>query len=92
DLTDRVALVLGEGEAVETKAGFLSRAGATLRRAARFSPDLLDGCAIAVGAGAPEDDLQALSAACKARGVPVNVVDRTELCSFIMPAIVDRAP
>src|SRR5919107_256409 len=92
DLKGRVALVVGEGEAADIKAGFLSRAGAALRRAERFSPDLLEGCAIAIGSGAPEEDLQALSAACKARGVPVNVVDRTELCSFIMPAIVDRAP
>jgi uroporphyrin-III C-methyltransferase/precorrin-2 dehydrogenase/sirohydrochlorin ferrochelatase len=92
DLHDRVALVVGEGEAAETKAGFLSRAGAALRRSARFSPELLEGCAVAVGAGAPEEDLRALSAACKARGVPVNVVDRTELCSFVMPAIVDRSP
>ena len=67
DLKDRVALVLGEGEAADTKAGFLSRAGATLRRAARYSPELLENCAVAVGAGAAEEDLRALSAACKAR-------------------------
>jgi uroporphyrin-III C-methyltransferase/precorrin-2 dehydrogenase/sirohydrochlorin ferrochelatase len=92
DLAGRVAVVLGEGEAADTKAGLLLRAGATLRRAARFSPALLEGCAVAVGAGAPEEDLRALSEVWKARGVPVNIVDRTELCSFIMPAIVDRAP
>jgi len=34
----------------------------------------------------------AASAAAKAKGVPVNVVDAPELSTFIMPAIVDRAP
>lgn len=96
DLSGRVAFVLGEGEAVEMKAGLLARAGAVLHRAGRFGGEhgeaLPEGCAIAIGAGAPEEDLRALSAHCLARGVPVNIVDRTELCSFVMPAIVDRSP
>ena len=33
-----------------------------------------------------------VSRAAKARGIPVNVVDAAELSTFIMPAILDRAP
>ncbi|MFC0408436.1 siroheme synthase CysG [Roseomonas elaeocarpi] len=92
DLRSRAVLLLGEGEAIESKAALLRGAGATLRRSARFEPEALDGCAAAFGAGAPEADLRALSELAQARGVPVNIVDRPELCSFITPAILDRDP
>jgi uroporphyrin-III C-methyltransferase/precorrin-2 dehydrogenase/sirohydrochlorin ferrochelatase len=92
ELSGRIALVLGEGEAIDRKAEPLARCGAILRRAARFDPALLDGVAIAIGADAAEEDLRALSAEAQLRGIPVNIVDRAELCSFVMPAIVDRDP
>ncbi len=92
DLHGRPALVLGAGEAAARKAELLRRAGAELRRAERFAPDLLAGCAIAVGADAPEAELRALAAAARASGIPCNIVDRPDLGSFIMPAVIDRDP
>lgn len=57
-----------------------------------FGPHHLDGCSLAIGAsGHPATDA-AVATAAGARNLPVNIVDRPELCSFIMPAIVDRAP
>lgn len=92
DLQGRVALVLGTGEVAERKADLLRQAGATLRFAERFAPELLEGCAIAIGADAEPAELHTLAAACRARGIPVNVVDRPALCTALMPSIIDRAP
>jgi uroporphyrin-III C-methyltransferase/precorrin-2 dehydrogenase/sirohydrochlorin ferrochelatase len=92
DLSGRAVLVLGAGEIAERKADLLRQAGAVTRLRPTFDRTDLDGCALAIGADAPEADLLALSAAAQACGIPVNIVDRPELCSFIMPAIVDRDP
>ncbi|MEO8713705.1 MAG: siroheme synthase CysG [Acetobacteraceae bacterium] len=92
DLANRRALVVGDGPAAARKAAALREAGATVAAHPRFAPHLLDGCAIAIGADAPDADLVALSAAAQARGIPVNIVDRPALCGFIAPAIVDRDP
>ncbi len=92
DLRGRRALVLGGGATAQRKADLLRSAGAEVLVVSAYCDGMLDGCAIAIGTDAADADLVALSAAAKARGIPVNVVDRPDLCSFIMPAIVDRDP
>ncbi|MBV9250369.1 MAG: hypothetical protein JO227_14130 [Acetobacteraceae bacterium] len=92
DLIGRRAVVLGHGVAAERKAALLERAGAQVRIAAAFEESLLEKCALIIGVNAPDHDLRAASNAAICRGIPVNVVDRPELCSFIMPAIIDRDP
>ena len=92
DLAGRRVLVLGDGEVAARKSEPLARAGAVIVQATRFAAADLVGCVLAVGADAPEAELRALSQAAQRAGLPVNVVDRPELCSFIMPALVDRDP
>ncbi|MGI4955010.1 MAG: siroheme synthase CysG, partial [Janthinobacterium lividum] len=92
DLRQRPALVVGEGEAAERKAEALRRAGAIVRATPSFDPADLPGCAIAIGAEAPIETLQALFDAARAIGIPVNIVDKPALCSYITPSVIDRAP
>ena len=57
-----------------------------------FHPAALDGCALAIAATDDRAVNQQVSDAAKARGIPVNVVDQPDLCTFIMPSIIDRSP
>ncbi|MEQ8346022.1 MAG: siroheme synthase CysG [Sneathiellaceae bacterium] len=57
-----------------------------------FLPEDLDGAVLAYAASEEDATDRAVSRAAQAAGVPVNVVDRPELSTFITPAIVDRSP
>ena len=57
-----------------------------------FHPDQLDGAALVIAATDDNTINQLVSQSAKSRYIPVNVVDHPGLCSFIMPAIVDRSP
>ena len=92
ELANRRVLILGRGEAADRRAASYAALGAVIERAEMFDPAALPGCALAAGAGAPEADLRALSDHAQRLGIPVNVVDRPELSSFITPSIIDRAP
>jgi uroporphyrin-III C-methyltransferase / precorrin-2 dehydrogenase / sirohydrochlorin ferrochelatase len=57
-----------------------------------FHPDPLDGCRLAYAATDDLAEAALVAFAARARGIPVNAIDRPQLCSFITPAIVDRDP
>jgi uroporphyrin-III C-methyltransferase / precorrin-2 dehydrogenase / sirohydrochlorin ferrochelatase len=84
-LTGRPVILLGKGEAAESKRRLLERAGAIVTK------DESADAAIAVIA-LEGDKADAAAARLKARGLLVNVVDRPELCDFTTPAIIDRDP
>ena len=74
----------------ELEALVIGGAGELLIRA--FKESDLDGVFLAVAATDDEEVNSDVSVAAKNRGLPVNVVDKPALCSFIVPSIVDRSP
>ncbi|MDP1940115.1 MAG: NAD(P)-dependent oxidoreductase, partial [Gallionella sp.] len=59
---------------------------------ARFDARHLEGIALVIAATDDRSVNQQVSEQAHAHNIPVNVVDDPELCSFIMPAILDRSP
>lgn len=57
-----------------------------------FEADDVTGMTLVIGATGDHDVDAAVAAAARAAAIPVNIVDRPELSSFIVPSIVDRSP
>ncbi len=57
-----------------------------------FCPTDLSGCVLVIAATDNEAVNQQVSDIARGRNIPVNVVDNPRLCSFIMPAVIDRDP
>ena len=55
-----------------------------------FSPELLDGAALVIAATDDAAVNGEISGLCRERGIPVNVVDTPEACTFLFPALVKR--
>jgi len=85
-LKGRKVILLGSGEMADAKRRLYERAGAVL------TDDEQADAALAVVA--LEDDGEAAAAVkrLKDRGLLVNAVDRSALCDFTTPAIIDREP
>jgi uroporphyrin-III C-methyltransferase/precorrin-2 dehydrogenase/sirohydrochlorin ferrochelatase len=97
EVARRKAAVLAEaGAAVRVVAPELADSFADLPRieyvAAHFEPQHLDGAMLVIAATNDREVNKQVSELAQARNIPVNVVDDPELCSFIMPAILDRSP
>jgi uroporphyrin-III C-methyltransferase/precorrin-2 dehydrogenase/sirohydrochlorin ferrochelatase len=68
----------------------LERAGRVALVPARPGIDQIRGRPLVIAATGDGDEDARIAAMARALGVPVNVPDKPALCSFVMPAIVDR--
>ncbi|MDX5151182.1 MAG: siroheme synthase CysG [Acidiferrobacterales bacterium] len=59
---------------------------------AKFSPDLLGRPQLIVAATNSLETNKAVAQAAGELNIPVNVVDTPDLCTFVMPSIIDRSP
>ncbi|MBI5435806.1 MAG: uroporphyrinogen-III C-methyltransferase [Nitrosomonadales bacterium] len=97
EVAHRKASVLVEaGATVTVVAPALADSFAGLSRikhvAERFQPRHLEGMVMVIAATSDSSVNQQVSQQAHARNIPVNVVDNPDLCTFIMPAILDRSP
>lgn len=61
-------------------------------RQGSFEESLLDGVALIIAATDDEAVNRRVSELAGERQIPVNVVDNPDLCTFILPSIIDRSP
>src|SRR5438093_5040849 len=67
-----------------------AKSGALKIRKKKYDPGDLDGASIVIESTDDEDVNTRIASDCRARKIPVNVVDVTHLCEFIVPAIVEQ--
>ncbi len=66
--------------------------GHITHRANLFVPTDLQNCRLVIAATNDKAVNKEISVMAQAQGILVNVVDQPELCTFIMPSIIDRSP
>jgi len=97
-LEGRPCLVVGDGAVAGRKARALESFGAKVVRVAPetcgrgFEDGDVEGMALVVAATDDRSVNARVSALCKARGIPVNVVDDPANCTFLFPAIARKGP
>lgn len=77
-------IVVGEGEAALAKRRLVERAGGIVVGE--------DNAEARLAFVATEDDPTEIAKRLRARGLPVNVADRPELCDFTTPSLLERGP
>ena len=95
----KVSLLLRAGARVQVVAPELCDELAALlaeqkisHHAREFEAHDIDAVALVIAATDRQEVNRRVSELANAKNLPVNVVDQPELCSFIMPSIIDRSP
>lgn len=70
----------------------LAEQGIVDHNARAFDDGDLEGALLVFVATDDENLNRRVSSLARDAGIPVNVIDRIELCTFIMPAVIDRSP
>jgi precorrin-2 dehydrogenase/sirohydrochlorin ferrochelatase len=90
DIQSRPCLVVGQGKLAEEKALALQRAGAQVRRRPIFDP--AEACDVFLMVAVVDNDEEGrkIRKFADQNQILLNVVDQTENCHFIAPAILER--
>jgi siroheme synthase-like protein len=98
DIGDKPCLVVGAGTLAARKARILEDFGA---RIVQVSPETcgrpfvdsdIDGMALVVAATGDRAVNRRVAGLCREKGIPVNVVDDPENCTFFFPAVFRKGP
>lgn len=92
DLTDRPCLIVGTGSVATHKREILESFGARVTMSDAFASEQVEGQTLVVAATDDRALNADVSAVCRSRGIPVNVVDDPSLCTFIFPSIFKKDP
>ncbi|MEP6346462.1 MAG: NAD(P)-dependent oxidoreductase, partial [Parasphingorhabdus sp.] len=87
NLHERKVILLGTGEMADAKRRLYERAGAVV-----VDDETTLDATLAVVALENDDEALAAVKRLRARGLLVNAVDRSALCDYTTPAIIDRDP
>lgn len=91
DLQGKRILVVGHGPETDVKLEKLCPFGAEILRLGDLTEaDLSEDVAFVVAGDLERAEAERISGLCRARRVPVNVVDESALCSFFFPALTTR--
>lgn len=92
NVKNRQCLLVGEGDAAQRKRLLLERAGANIVSVASqaFDESLLQDTVLVIVASDDVVLAEKIFSITKNKNIPINVVDKPTLCTFIFPAIVER--
>ncbi len=88
--TDARLIAYAEDPVDDYRAFLLAHAIEVVEEA--FSASQLEGAVLAFAATGDGEQDRAIVAAARMRGVPANAVDQPDVCDFLTPALVNRAP